>query len=79
MIFSYVKVAEWPPFGRELLIRFIACFRLPFIRCGLPEVIGDVSKSKKVIYQELDGIHLTCNPRILVSSDLVSGDVDLIP
>ena len=21
MIFSYVKVAEWPPFGKELLIR----------------------------------------------------------
>ena len=21
-VFSYVSVAEWPPFGRELLIRF---------------------------------------------------------
>ena len=25
MIFSQVKVAKWPPFGRELLIRFTVC------------------------------------------------------
>ena len=25
MILSSVKVAEWPPFGKELLIRFTVC------------------------------------------------------
>ena len=26
MILSKAKVAEWPPFGRELLIRFTVCY-----------------------------------------------------
>ena len=26
MIFGYVKVPEWPPLGKELLIQFTICF-----------------------------------------------------
>ena len=35
MIFSKVEVAEWPPFGRELLIRFTVCSLCILTYCNL--------------------------------------------